>query len=45
MVAIVVEFLFFAMGFDFGMGIDCGGGSFFGGNFGGEELEFVAEFW
>ena len=28
------------------MGIDCGdGGNFFGGNFGGEELVFVVEFW
>lgn len=36
------------MGFALGMGIDCGGGGdfffFFWGNFGGEELVFVAKF-
>ena len=51
MVVVVVEifFLVFAMRFDFGMGIDYGGGGnfffFCVGNFGGEELVFVAEFW
>ena len=41
-------FLVFAMRFDFGMGIDYGGGGnffFCVGNFGGEELVFMAEFW
>lgn len=41
-------FFVFAMGFALGMGIDCGGGGdcffFFWGNFGGEELVFVAKF-
>ena len=49
----VVEVFFFFFlgqnGFDFGIGIDCGDGGwwcqFFGGNFGGEELVFVTEFW
>ena len=41
---------FFAMGFDFGMGIDygdvvVGGGNFFFFNFSGGELLFVAKFW
>ena len=40
------------MGFDFGTGIDCGGGGnffffffFCWGNFGGDGLVFVADFW
>ena len=32
------------MVFDFGMGIDCGGGNILG-NFSGDELVFVVEFW
>ena len=49
-VAAVVDFLFlfFFMGFDFGTGIDCGGGGnffFCWGNFGGDGLVFVADFW